>query len=365
MPQLVNHSSLLSPIVNLIIILPSPRRLSVMWNLGSISGLCLTTQIITGFILTLHYHSSILETFQEIVKISTEVNYGWALRSLHANGASVFFIVLYLHLARGFYYHRFTLTLVWNLGIVLIILAIASAFLGYVLPWGQISYWGATVITNLVSVVPIIGHTIVECLWGGYSVIGDTLLRFYSLHFILPIVIVAVVLGHLHALHISGSSTSNSINPNYDKVPFHPLFTLKDTLGITLILLLLVGVTLVFPYTLRDPDNFIEANPLITPIHIQPEWYFLFAYAILRCIPNKLGGVLALLMSILLFIVITLLNHNDGYLSLYSKVTFWIFLVTVVLLTWLGQSPVEPPYITLTQSLTLLYTYLIITSSII
>lgn len=351
-------SPLLKIINNSLIDLPTPSNISAWWNFGSLLGVCLGIQIVTGIFLAIHYTPHVDLAFNSVVHICRDVNYGWILRTLHANGASFFFICLYIHTGRGLYYRSYNLTITWLIGVLLLFITIATAFLGYVLPWGQISFWGATVITNLVSAIPYLGTDIVQWLWGGFAVDNATLNRFFSFHFLLPFIIAAIVIIHLLFLHQTGSNNPLGTNSNIDKIPFHPYFTFKDLLGFSLILIALTILTLINPYILGDPDNFTPANPLVTPVHIQPEWYFLFAYAILRSIPNKLGGVLALVISIAILIIIPFSNKkkiqgNQFYPV--NKLLFWSFVSIVLLLTWLGARPVEDPYILTGQILTVTY----------
>lgn len=301
-------SPALKLINNSLIDLPSPSNISTWWNYGSLLGLCLTIQLISGIFLAIHFSPHIDLAFNRVIHICRDVNYGWLLRTTHANGASIFFICLYLHVGRGIYYRSYNLIQTWIIGVIILLTIIATAFLGYVLPWGQISFWGATVITNLVSAIPYLGKTIVQWLWGGFAVDNATLTRFFTLHFILPFIATALIIIHLIFLHQTGSNNPLGTNRNIDKIPFHPYYSIKDTLGILLIITLLLSIILIEPYILSDPDNFTPANPLVTPTHIQPEWYFLFAYAILRSIPNKLGGVIALLISIIILIIIPFTN---------------------------------------------------------
>nr|UUG47444.1 cytochrome b [Ips typographus]UUG47574.1 cytochrome b [Ips typographus]UUG47626.1 cytochrome b [Ips typographus] len=338
--------------------LPTPSNISSMWNFGSLLGLCLMIQIITGLFLAMHFCSNIELAFNSVAHISRNVNYGWLIRILHANGASFFFICLYLHIGRGIYYSSYLLKETWLSGVTIFFLVMATAFLGYVLPWGQMSFWGATVITNLVSAIPYLGNTIVQWIWGGFAVDNATLSRFFALHFILPFIISAFVMIHLLFLHQTGSNNPLGINSNIDKVPFHPFFTFKDLLGALIMMFILSLLSLQAPYLLGDPDNFTPANPLVTPIHIQPEWYFLFAYAILRSIPNKLGGVIALVLSIAILYILPFSNKKKFQSSQFypiNKLLFWSLFSIVILLTWIGARPVEDPYILIGQLLTVLY----------
>nr|YP_010957016.1 cytochrome b [Bembrops anatirostris]WMY90200.1 cytochrome b [Bembrops anatirostris] len=338
--------------------LPAPSNISGWWNFGSLLGLCLIAQILTGLFLAMHYTADINTAFSSVAHICRDVNYGWLIRNLHANGASFFFICIYLHIGRGLYYGSYLFMETWNIGVVLLLLVMATAFVGYVLPWGQMSFWGATVITNLVSAVPYVGNALVQWIWGGFSVDNATLTRFFAFHFLFPFIIAAATLLHLLFLHETGSNNPLGLNPNADKIPFHPYFTYKDLLGFAALLIALVSLALFAPNLLGDPDNFTPANPLVTPPHIKPEWYFLFAYAILRSIPNKLGGVLALLASILVLLVVPIL-HTSKQRGLtfrpLSQFLFWTLIADVVILTWIGGMPVEDPYIMIGQVASLLY----------
>nr|ALO70290.1 cytochrome b [Aspidiphorus orbiculatus] len=342
---------------NSLIDLPTPSKINVFWNFGSLLGLCLMIQIITGLFLSMHYCANTEMAFNSVIHICRDVNFGWLLRTLHANGASFFFICLYIHIGRGIYYNSFFLKHTWMIGVTIFIVTMATAFMGYVLPWGQMSFWGATVITNLVSAIPYLGNMIVMWLWGGFAVDNATLNRFYTFHFILPFIIIALVMLHFLFLHKTGSTNPLGIKNNIDKIPFHPYFSFKDSVGFIILVFLLMLINLTSPYILSDPDNFTPANPLVTPAHIQPEWYFLFAYAILRSIPNKLGGVIGLLMSIMVLYLLPILNKNKMINSFYplNKILFWYFCVIVILLTWIGARPVEMPFILIGQILTLLY----------
>lgn len=350
---------------NSLIDLPSPSNISAWWNFGSLLGLCLGIQIVTGIFLAIHYTANIDLAFNRVAHICRDVNYGWFIRTLHANGASFFFICLYTHIGRGIYYRSYYYTATWIVGVIILFLVIATAFLGYVLPWGQISFWGATVITNLLSAIPYLGTEIVQWLWGGFAVDNATLTRFFTLHFLMPFVVAALVLIHLLFLHQTGSNNPLGTNSNIDKIPFHPYFSYKDLFGFIILTITLTLLTLINPYLLGDPDNFVPANPLITPVHIQPEWYFLFAYAILRSIPNKLGGVIALVLSIAILIIIPF--RNKKYIQRSSfypvrKILFWRIVTILILLTWIGARPVEDPYILTGQLLTILYfSYYLIT----
>nr|ADZ99070.1 cytochrome b [Neotoma albigula] len=338
--------------------LPTPSNISSWWNFGSLLGLCLVIQILTGLFLAMHYTSDTSTAFSSVTHICRDVNYGWLIRYMHANGASMFFICLFLHVGRGMYYGSYTFMETWNIGIILLFAVMATAFMGYVLPWGQMSFWGATVITNLLSAIPYIGTTLVEWIWGGFSVDKATLTRFFAFHFILPFIITAMVVVHLLFLHETGSNNPTGIDSDSDKIPFHPYYTIKDFLGIILLLTTLMTLVLFFPDILGDPDNYTPANPLSTPAHIKPEWYFLFAYAILRSIPNKLGGVLALIASILILALMPAL-HTSKQRGLmfrpFSQTLFWILVANLLILTWIGGQPVEYPFITIGQLASISY----------
>lgn len=343
---------------NALVDLPAPSNISRWWNFGSLLGLCLIIQIATGLFLSIHYTADTIMAFNSVNHICRDVNYGWILRTLHANGASFFFICIYLHIGRGMYYGSYKYLYTWTVGVILFFLTIGTAFIGYVLPWGQMSFWGATVITNLLSAVPYIGTDLVQWLWGGFAVDNATLTRFYSFHFLFPFIIAAFTTIHLLFLHQTGSNNPLGINRNSDKIPFHPYFSYKDIFGFVIILIFLTFLTLIAPYILGDPDNFIPANPLVTPPHIQPEWYFLFAYAILRSIPNKLGGVIALVISIAILFILPFTNKfTFQSIQFYpiNQILFWTITVTVILLTWIGARPVEDPYILTGQFLTVTY----------
>nr|YP_008379291.1 cytochrome b [Nautilocaris saintlaurentae]AGS12709.1 cytochrome b [Nautilocaris saintlaurentae] len=338
--------------------LPSPANISIFWNFGSLLGLCLVVQIATGLFLAMHYTAHIDLAFSSVAHICRDVNYGWLLRTLHANGGSFFFICIYAHIGRGMYYGSFTYMHTWSIGVIILFLTMATAFLGYVLPWGQMSFWGATVITNLFSAIPYIGNELVQWIWGGFAVDNATLVRFFAFHFLFPFIIAAATLVHILFLHQTGSNNPLGISSQIDKIPFHPYFSFKDIVGFVVLLMALVMLTLLGPYLLGDPDNFVPANPLVTPAHIQPEWYFLFAYAILRSIPNKLGGVIALAASVAILFILPF-THKAKFRSLafypLNQVMFWTMVVIVALLTWIGARPVEDPYIITGQILTVVY----------
>nr|AEM06991.1 cytochrome b [Neodon linzhiensis] len=352
--KIINHS---------FIDLPAPSNISSWWNFGSLLGLCLIVQILTGLFLAMHYTSDTSTAFSSVAHICRDVNYGWLIRYLHANGASMFFICLFLHVGRGIYYGSYNMIETWNMGIILLFAVMATAFMGYVLPWGQMSFWGATVITNLLSAIPYIGTSLVEWIWGGFSVDKATLTRFFAFHFILPFIIIALALVHLLFLHETGSNNPTGLNSDADKIPFHPYYTIKDLLGVLLLLMVLMILALFFPDVLGDPDNFTPANPLNTPPHIKPEWYFLFAYAILRSIPNKLGGVLALILSILILALMPFLHTSKQRTLTFRPITqtmYWILVADLLILTWIGGQPVEYPFIIIGQTASIAYFTIIV-----
>nr|ABR21622.1 cytochrome b [Pteruthius validirostris ripleyi] len=346
-----NHP-LLKVINDALIDLPTPSNISIWWNFGSLLGICLATQIITGLLLAMHYTADTSLAFSSVAHMCRDVQFGWLIRNLHANGASLFFICIYLHIGRGLYYGSYLYKETWNVGVILLLALMATAFVGYVLPWGQMSFWGATVITNLFSAIPYIGQTLVEWAWGGFSVDNPTLTRFFALHFLLPFVITGITLVHLTFLHETGSNNPLGIPSDCDKIPFHPYYSIKDILGFALMLILLTSLALLSPNSLGDPENFTPANPLATPPHIKPEWYFLFAYAILRSIPNKLGGVLALAASVLVLFLVPLLHKSKQRSMTFrpiSQILFWTLVANILILTWVGSQPVEHPFIIIGQ----------------
>ena len=343
---------------NMFIDLPSPSNFNYLYNFGSLLGICLIIQVITGVFLAMHYCADVNLAFTSVVHITGDVNYGFILRYLHANGASMFFFSVYLHIGRGIYYGSYTRIVVWNVGVLLFLLMIVTAFIGYVLPWGQMSFWAATVITNLLSAIPYIGDDVVKWVWGGFSVSNATLNRFYSLHYLLPFILMGLAIVHLIALHEDGSNNPIGVRSDIDKVPFHHYYMVKDFYGVIILLIGLSVLTFLLPYLLGDAENFKQANPLVTPVHIKPEWYFLFAYAILRSIPNKLGGVIALVASVLVLFFLPYL-HRSKFRGLsfrqLSKIFFWFFVGDFFLLTWIGGQPVEEPYILIGQMASLFY----------
>lgn len=344
--------------------LPAPANITVKWNYGSLLGLILAIQLITGVILAIRFsaHSSI--SFDSVITFCQDANYGWLLRLVHSTGASFFFFALYMHIGRGLYYGSYVYGEVWNLGVIIYLILIGTAFLGYVLPWGQISYWAATVITNLLTAIPLIGSVLVEWVWGGFAVSNPTLTRFFALHYLLPFVVAFLVVLHIFFLHLNGRRNPLGISSNSYKVPFHVYYSVKDLIYYVIFIFAFVYVTLVYGYNLIDAENFIPANPLVTPTHIQPEWYFLFAYAILRSIPNKLGGVVALLFSVLVLFLFSLGSSSllfTGYnYSPFSRFLYWSFITTFFLLTWLGSCPAEEPYTYVALAATVIYFILVI-----
>ena len=355
---------------------PVPRNLNYMWNFGFLAGLFLVIQIITGVVLAMHYAADTSVAFGSVEHIMRNVNYGWMLRYAHANGASFFFIVIYLHIFRGFYYSSYKAPreMIWLLGVVIFLLMMATAFMGYVLPWGQMSFWGAKVITGLFGAIPIIGEPLQVWLVGGYAPNGATLNRFFSLHFLLPFVILGVVILHIWALHIPGSSnpTGVEVKSESDTVPFHPYYVAKDGWFLGLVVAIYAGFVFFAPNALGHPDNYIEANPLSTPAEIVPEWYFLPFYAILRAftgdlvipltgivlVPAKLLGVIAMFGSILVWFFLPWLDkspiRSGSYRPLFQKF-FWVLVVTMGVLTFCGGAPAEQPYILISQIATAYY----------
>nr|YP_003204693.1 cytochrome b [Evania appendigaster]ACL36010.1 cytochrome b [Evania appendigaster] len=342
---------------NLMIVLPSPISISYMWNFGSMLGVCLIIQIITGLFLSMHYCPCTQMAFESIIHILQDVNSGWMMRYIHLNTASMFFMCMYMHIGRNIYFNSYKLVLVWISGIIIFMISMMTAFMGYVLPWGQMSFWGATVITNLVSTVPYLGNTLVIWLWGGFSVDNPTLNRFFSLHFIMPMVIMILVIIHLVFLHETGSNNPLGVSSNIYKIPFHPYFTFKDVITMIIMFMIIMMMTLMTPNLLNDPENFLKANPMITPTHIQPEWYFLFAYAILRSIPNKLGGVIALLMSILILMIMPLFKTSvkTSKFSPFSQFLFWMFINIFIILTWIGMKEIKYPFDMIGQMTSIIY----------
>lgn len=338
--------------------LPSPSTITYWWNFGSLLGLCLIIQVATGVFLAIHYISRAELAFEVIGDFTRRREIGWLFRVLHTNGGRAFFICLYIHIGRGVYFGSYLFTHVWGIGVIILLSTIATAFLGYVLPWGQISFWGAAVITGLVSTIPYFGQDTVILLWGDYGIRGATLTPFFALHFVLPFLIIGISIVHLLFLHETGSTNPLGTNSNFDKLYFHRFFSLKDILGYIVFVVGLLALCLLNPWLLGDPENFNTANPMRAPIHIQPEWYFLYAYAILRSIPNKFGGVVALVASVVILLILSVqplpkIQNNRFYPV--RKGIFWAFINSVILLTWIGARPVEAPYIFIGQVVATLY----------
>ena len=344
-----NKKSLFAVINNHLIDYPTPINLNYFYGLGSLAGIMLVVQILTGIFLAMHYTPHIDLAFNSVEHIMRDVNNGWLIRYMHANGASFFFIVVYVHIFRGLYYGSYITPreALWCSGVIIFILMMATAFMGYVLPWGQMSFWGATVITNLFSAIPLIGKDIVDWLWGGFAVDNPTLNRFFSLHFTFPFIIVGAVLIHLILLHEVGSNNPLGITLKTENIPFYPYFYTKDLFGLMVLFLVFFIFVFYYPNTLGHPDNYIEANPMKTPLHIVPEWYFLPFYAILRSIPNKIGGVIAMFGSLIILLTIPFTNSSEIRSTAFRpvfKVCYWLLVITFLLLGWVGQCPVEYPY---------------------
>jgi len=339
--------------------LASPSNLNVNWNYGSILGLILANQLFTGLLLSIRFTAHVRMSFTSVINICQDSEYGWLLRLIHARGASLFFLFLYLHISRGIYYGSYTKIILWNLGVVIYLVLIGTAFLGYVLPWGQMSYWAATVITNLLRAIPIVGRKLVIWVWGGFAVGNPTLTRFYSLHFLLPFIVVGLVFLHVYYLHLYGRGNPLGVDRRRIKISFHYYFRVKDSLFFLGFIAVLILFSCIFGYNFIDPENFIPANILVTPIHIQPEWYFLFAYAILRAIPNKLGGVVALVAAVLILFAFPINRKKALFAGLAYRVgtrfLFWTIVATFIVLTWLGSCPAEYPFIGLAEKASLIY----------
>jgi ubiquinol-cytochrome c reductase cytochrome b subunit len=361
----LNKHSLLAFVDSHIVSYPTPVNLNYMWSFGSTAGICLVIQIITGIFLAMHYTPHVDLAFNSVEHIMRDVNNGWLIRYLHANGASMFFIVVYCHIFRGLYFGSYIYPRgqLWASGVIIFLLMMATAFMGYVLPWGQMSFWGATVITNLFSAIPFVGTSIVEWLWGGFSVDNATLNRFFSLHYLMPFAIAGLTLVHLSLLHTVGSNNPLGVNTNVDSVSFYPYFYVKDLLAFFVLIALFSFFVFFYPNALGHSDNYIPANPLVTPPHIVPEWYFLPFYAILRSIPDKLGGVAAMGGAILILLLLPHINTSEirsaKFRPLYA-VSYWVFAANFLLLGWIGQKPVESPFIEIGMFSTFLYFFFII-----
>ena len=333
---------------------PTPSNLSYFWGFGSLAGLCLLIQIATGIFLAMHYTPHVDMAFLSVEHIMRDVEGGWLIRYAHANGASMFFLVVYTHIFRGLYYGSYASPreLVWCLGVIILLLMILTAFIGYVLPWGQMSFWGATVITSLASAVPLVGDTLVTWLWGGFSVDNAALNRFYSLHYLLPFIIAGTSLVHIAALHQYGSNNPIGSNALVDKIAFYPYFYVKDLVGWVAFAVFFSAFVYFYPNLLGHTDNYIPANPMSTPAHIVPEWYFLWVYAILRSIPNKLGGVLAIALVFVALLALPFLNISRTRSPVFRPIMqklFWLLVADCIILVWIGQQPVEDPYVFIGQ----------------
>jgi len=353
-----NNNTLTKIINGSLIDLPAPVNISVIWNFGVILLIILGVQIITGILLASNYIPSNPSSFFFLSKYIESSENSWIIRYTHANGASFYFIFIYLHIARGLYYNSFIIKHTWIIGVTILLISIAAAFIGYVLPLRQISYWGASVITNLFSEIPYLGPDIVKTIWGGPLIDTPTITRFFAFHFLIPFIILGLVIIHITFLHETGSSNPLGINSSHSKVFFRPYFLTKDFYIIIIFMIIFIFLIFLKPLILGDDENFVSSNPLSTPIHIQPEWYFLFAYAILRRVPNKLGGVVALALSVILYYSLPI-THNSkiktrNFLPL-DKILFWFFLINIILLSWIGARPVEPPYILTGQILSIRY----------
>lgn len=345
---------LLSTVNEHLVDYPSPSNLNYYWGYGSLAGLCLMVQIATGIFLAMHYTPHVDLAFLSVEHIMRDVEGGWLLRYTHANGASMFFMVVYIHMFRGLYYGSYASPreFLWCIGVIILLLMIITAFIGYVLPWGQMSFWGATVITSLASAIPVVGDTVVTWLWGGFSVDNATLNRFYSLHYLLPFIIAGASLVHIAALHQYGSNNPLGTNASVDKVTFYPYFYVKDLVGWMAFAVVFSIFVFFYPNAMGHPDNYIPANPMSTPAHIVPEWYFLWVYAILRSIPNKLGGVAAIALVFISLLALPFVNssqvRSSAFRPLHKKV-FWLLVADCIILVWIGQEPVEDPYILIGQ----------------
>ena len=341
---------------------PTPKNLNYWWNFGSLAGFFLVLQIVTGIVLAMHYNPSVDGAFSSIEHIMRDVNYGWLIRYVHMNGASFFFIVVYIHIFRGLYYgsYKSPRELLWWLGIIILLLMMATAFMGYVLPWGQMSFWGATVITNLFSAIPLVGESIVSWLWGGFAVDNALLNRFFALHYLFPFLIVGVVILHIIALHTHGSNNPLGIDRSgpQDSISFHPYYTIKDLFGLSFVLTIFFLVVFYAPNFLGHPDNYIPADPLKTPAHIVPEWYFLPFYAILRAIPDKLGGVIAMISAIMILFFLPWLDtskvRSATFRPIYKKI-YWLLIVDLIILTWVGGNAPEGKFIIIGRIATIYY----------
>jgi ubiquinol-cytochrome c reductase cytochrome b subunit len=355
-----NKDFILAVVDNHLIDYPTPINITWAWSFGLLASICLGIQLITGIFLAMHYTPHVDLAFASVEHIMRDVNNGWLIRYIHANGASMFFIIVYSHMFRGLYYGSYMHPRqhLWCSGVLIFLLMMGTAFMGYVLPWGQMSFWGATVITNLVSAIPIAGPSIVEWLWGGFSVDNATLNRFFSIHYLLPFAITGLVIVHIALLHKDGSNNPLGIDSSTDKIPFYPYCYVKDLFNLLLFIVFFSVFLFYYPNLLGHPDNYIPANPMVTPAHIVPEWYFLPFYAILRSIPDKLGGVIAMFGAIVVLFLIPFINQSEvrssTFRPIYRKV-FWFLFADFLILGWIGQKVVESPYIEVGQIATVLY----------
>mgnify|MGYP001035818064 CR=1 FL=1 len=365
MKKITNNNNLLSILNNHIIDYPTPLNLSYLWNFGSLAGICLVIQILTGIFLAMHYTPHIDYAFISIEHIMRDVNNGWLIRYIHANGASMFFIIVYIHMFRGLYYGSYMAPrqALWFSGVTIFLLMMATGFMGYVLPWGQMSFWGVTVITNLFSAIPFVGESITQWLWGGFSVDNATLNRFFSLHYLLPFLIAGLSIVHLVLLHENGSNNPLGVDSKSSKISFYPYFYVKDLFGFFVFSLFFSIFVFFAPNFLGHPDNYIPANSLVTPPHIVPEWYYLPFYAILRSIPDKLGGVIAMFAAILILYLLPVINQSKIRSTLFRPIyknIFWIFLINALILGWIGQNVVEYPFVEIGQVSTFLYFFILL-----
>lgn len=355
--KIIKKDPVVNTIIGSLLNLPTPKSISFIWNIGFLLGICLIVQIIRGITLSINYVPSVEIRFRSVVHIIRDIDRGWIIRYTHINGASLFFILIYAHIRRGIYFNSpQKIPIVWVSGVIILLISIGTAFIGYVLPWGQISFWGATVITSIISAIPYVGKSVTQWLWGNFSVSQPTLNRFFSIHFLLPMIIIMIVIIHLIILHSTGSSNPTGTNPDYEKIKFFPYFLIKDLGPIIVCIIVIVYVIRISPNYLGDVENFRKARITSTPPHIKPEWYFLFAYAILRSIPSKLGGVLAIVISILVFLVLCFKSKKiRRKFSPKNKLLYWIFITNVAILRWIGANPVEEPFSSIGEAMTLIY----------
>lgn len=350
---------------NTLVDLPAPANISINWNYGSLLGLVLIIQLVRGIVLATRFSGHVDISFDSVIRLYQDSGYGWFIRLIHSTGASFFFLFIYLHIGRNLYYGSYVYSELWNIGVVIYLILIGTAFLGYVLPWGQMSYWAATVITNLLSAIPYLGTVVVEWVWGGFAVSNPTLTRFFALHYLLPFIILGLVVIHIFYLHQEGRRNPLGVPSHVNKVSFHYYYSVKDSFIFFIFFFFFLLFTLKYGYAFMDAENWIPANALVTPNHIQPEWYFLFAYAILRSIPNKLGGVVGLLLAVLVLFLFSVsrrgLYFSGFFYSPVSRLLFWTFVSDFLLLTWLGRCPAETPYVEIAFLSTVAYFVLAIT----